>query len=60
MSELYNTLSSFYTMQGASYLGVADLTPVFYEVLRQGSEITQFPYAVVFDTVPQNSIVNLL
>ena len=60
MNDLFSSLSTFCTMQEVSYFGVADLTPVCDEVLRQGGEITRFPNAVVFGIALQKSIVDLL
>lgn len=60
MIDLYDSLSSFCTMQGTSYFGIADLTSVQDEVIRQGGEMTRFPYAVVFGIKLQHSIVDLL
>ncbi|MCA1917517.1 hypothetical protein [Methanospirillum hungatei] len=60
MTDLYDSLSSFCTIQGTTYFGVADLTSVQDEVIRQGGEMIRYPHAVVFGIVLQQSIVDML
>lgn len=60
MTDLYDSLSSFCTIQGTTYFGVADLTSVQDEVIRQGGEMIRYPHAVVFGIALQQSIVDML
>ncbi len=58
---LYNELKKIADQYGVKYFGVADLSPVSDEILKQGgSEVAEYPLAITMGIVLPDSIVNRL
>jgi epoxyqueuosine reductase len=61
MNSLWEDILSLGRNQGADYIGVADLSSVHEEIMRQGGEVIgSFPRAVVFGIALSNQVVDQL